>query len=118
MALTLVPACAAQRHALIQGHIITNFSGLADHDPHAMVDKEATPHLGTRMNLDPGQPPPKIGHQASEPFPAFPPQQPRQSVNPDRMHARVAGQDLECITRRRITMENALNIFTQTLEHH
>jgi hypothetical protein len=39
-------------------------------------------------------------------------------VDPDGMHAGVAGQDFKSVTRRRVSMENTLDIFTQTLEHH
>jgi hypothetical protein len=39
-------------------------------------------------------------------------------MNPDGMHARVARQNFKSVTRRRVSMEYALDIFTQTLKHH
>jgi len=33
------------------------------------------------------------------------------------MHARVAGQYFKGVARRRVTVENTLDIFSQTLEH-
>ncbi len=117
MALTFIPTGAAQGHALVQGHVITNFGGLANDDAHAVVDEEAAADLGARVNLDAGQPTPKVGHHPRQPFPTHAPQGTGQPMNPDRMHARVAGQHFKGIARRRVTVENTLDIFSQTLEH-
>ncbi|MNJ59958.1 hypothetical protein D3C77_556650 [compost metagenome] len=118
MAFALIPASAAEGHALINSHVITNLGGFTDDDTHAMVDKETTTDLGPRMNLDPGQPATEVRHQPRQPFQFVAPQHAGQSMDPDRMHAGVAGQDFKSVTRRRVSMEYALDIFTQTLEHH
>ncbi len=117
VALAFVPGCAAQGHALVQGHVITNLGGLANNDAHAVVDKETTADLGARMNLNPGQPTAEVRYQPRQPFPAHAPQGAGQAMDPDRMHARVAGQHFKGIARRRVTVENTLDIFSQTLEH-
>ncbi|MNK96625.1 hypothetical protein D3C87_1169150 [compost metagenome] len=116
--LALVPAGAAQGHALINSHVIADFGGFTDNDAHAMVNEETTTDLGTRMDLDPGQPAAEIRHQPRQPFQVRAPQHRRQTVNPDGVHAGVASQDFKSVTRRRVTMENTLDIFTQTLKHH
>src|SRR5471032_93785 len=72
VALAFIPGGAAQRHAFIQGHVITDFGGLANHNAHAMVDKEATPHLGTRVNLDAGQPAAKFDTTRASHFQPMP----------------------------------------------
>src|SRR3546814_3842659 len=69
------------------------------------------------MALDPGQPASEVGDNPFQPLPAQAPQGTRQAMDPDGVHARVAGQHFKGIARRRVTMENALDIFTQTIEH-
>ena len=118
MPLALVPAGSTQRHALIESDIIADLGCLADHDAHAVIDKETTTDLCARMNLDPGQPTAERRHQTPQPFPAHPPAGMRDTVQPDGMQAWIASQHLKGIARRRITMEYALNVFPHTLEHH
>ena len=47
-------AGAAQRHSLVQHHVIADLGGLADHDTHAVIDDESSPDRGTGVNLDTG----------------------------------------------------------------
>ncbi|MNV31191.1 hypothetical protein D3C71_1224900 [compost metagenome] len=116
--LALVPAGATQGHALINSDVVADLGGFTDDDAHAMVDEEATTDLGSRMDLDSGQPAAEVRHQPRQPFQVRAPQHRRQTVNPDGVHAGVAGQDFKSVTRRRVSMEYALDIFTQTLKHH
>ncbi|MNF70427.1 hypothetical protein D3C84_523360 [compost metagenome] len=118
MPLALVPAGAAQGHALINSDVVADLGGFTDDDAHAMVDEETSTDLGPRMDLDPGQPATEVRHQARQPLQVRAPQHRRQTVNPDGVHAGVAGQDFKSVTRRRVSMEYALDIFTQTLKHH
>ncbi len=117
VALALVPAGATQGHALIQRDIVADLGGFADDDAHAMVNEEAPADGGAGVDLDAGHPAPEVGHQARQPFEVALPQGIAQAVQPDRVHAGVAGQHLEGVARRRVSMEYALDIFTQTFEH-
>src|SRR5580704_3434419 len=56
VALFLLEAGAAERDALVEQHVVADLCGLADDDAHAVIDKEATPNLGARMDFDAGDP--------------------------------------------------------------
>ncbi len=43
---------AAQRYSLINGYVVADFGGLADHHSHAVIDEEATADLRPGMDLD------------------------------------------------------------------
>jgi hypothetical protein len=53
MALLALETGAAERHALVQGHVVADLRRLADHDPHAVVDEHAGPDARARVYLDP-----------------------------------------------------------------
>src|SRR5437764_3930517 len=55
MPLALLVARAAESDALIEHHIVTDFSSLTDHDAHAMVNEEAPADGGARMDFDAGE---------------------------------------------------------------
>jgi hypothetical protein len=55
VALAFFVARAAQRHALVEQHIVSDFGGFADHHAHAVVDEEPPPDVGAGVNLDPRQ---------------------------------------------------------------
>ena len=48
--------CAAERHALINRAIVTDFCRFTNHDAHAVINEHAPSHFRTRMNLNSGQP--------------------------------------------------------------
>jgi hypothetical protein len=118
MTLAFIPAGATEGHALINGDVITDFSGFTNNDAHAVVDKEAATDLRPGVNFDPGQPATEVRYQPRQPFQLVAPEHPGQTMNPDRMHPGVASQNFKSVTRRRVSMEYALDIFTQTLKHH
>ena len=64
MALALVPGGAAERHAVIQGDVVADLGGLADHDAGAVVDEEAPADARAGMNVDIGQRARQEGQQA------------------------------------------------------
>ena len=117
MALAFVPTGATQGYTLIKRDVITDLCGLADHNPHPVINEETTTHLGTRMNFNTCHPAAEVRDQPRHPLPACMPQPPRQSMKPDGVHARVTGQHFKRIARSRIAMKHTLDIFTQTLEH-
>ena len=52
MALALAPAGAAERHAVIEGAVVADLGGLADHHAGAVVDEEAQPDGGPGVDVD------------------------------------------------------------------
>ena len=57
MALALLLAGSAQRHALVQQYIVADLGGFADHGAHAVVDEAAPSNLRAGMDLDSRQRP-------------------------------------------------------------
>src|SRR5207253_7212587 len=62
VALAFIPAGAAEGHTLVKRDVIADLGGFADHNAHAVVDKEAPTDPGPRMDLDPGQPATEVRH--------------------------------------------------------
>ena len=54
MAFAGIFAGAAQRYPMIDGAVIPDLTGLAEHDAHAMVDEKTLADGGTRVDLDAG----------------------------------------------------------------
>ena len=57
-------AGAAERDALVEGHVVADLRRLADHHAHPVVDEEAVADPRRGMDLDPGQRP---GHGRDQP---------------------------------------------------
>ena len=53
-------ARSAKGHSLINRHVFSCNRRLADHDPHAVIDKEPGPKPGTGMDFDARQKPGKL----------------------------------------------------------
>ena len=58
---------AAERHALVDGAVVADFRGLADHHAHAVVDEHAPADLRAGMDLDAGEPAADVRGEAPEP---------------------------------------------------
>ena len=56
MPLASLFAGAAQRDALVEGHVVADLGGFADDHAHAVIDEEAPADLGAGMDLDSGDP--------------------------------------------------------------
>ena len=54
MALAGIFAGTAQRYPVVDGAVIPDLAGLAEHDAHAMVDEQTLTDGGTRVDLDAG----------------------------------------------------------------
>ena len=46
---------AAERHTLVQCHVVADLGGFADHDARPVIDDEAAADVRSRMYLDAGQ---------------------------------------------------------------
>ena len=54
MAFAGILAGTAQRYPVVDGAVISDLAGLAEHDAHAVVDKQTLADGGTRVDLDAG----------------------------------------------------------------
>ena len=54
MAFASILAGTAQRYSVVDGAVIPDLAGLAEHDAHAVVDKQTLADGGTRVDLDAG----------------------------------------------------------------
>ena len=54
MAFAGILAGTAQRYSVVDGAVIPDLAGLAEHDAHAVVDEQAPADLGTGVDLDGG----------------------------------------------------------------
>src|SRR4029079_13225987 len=68
MPLAGVPGSAAVRNSMIERAIVADFSGLPDHDAHAVIDEEAPSDTRAGMDFDPRQETSDVRSKACEPF--------------------------------------------------
>src|SRR5699024_93559 len=115
--LALVQPRTAQCHTLVDGAVITNDGGLADDDAETMVDEHPATQLGARVNFYARQQSGQMRDKARQPQPFQPPQAVRQSMDGHRMQSRVTGENLETAAGRRISLQNAGNVFAKSFEH-
>ena len=59
---------AAQGHALVDGAVVADDGGLADHHAEAVVDEDAPADGGARVDLDAGDDAREIGDEAAQPL--------------------------------------------------
>src|SRR3546814_1500524 len=85
---------AAEGDALVEGHVVADLRGLADHHAHAVVDEEAAPDGGARMNLDAGQQARDGGNPPPDQEPAPAPEGVGQPVEDDRLETGIAKHHL------------------------
>jgi hypothetical protein len=102
---------------VIQGALVLDDGGLADHHAHAMVNEDAAPDRRPRMNLDAGNPAREMGQRTRHPAQTGGPQPVRNPVQGKGMETRIAGQHLPGGSGGRIAFENAGDVFTQMSEH-
>ena len=117
MALAGRPGHAAQRHAVIERHVVADDGGLSDHHAHAVVDEEPAADADSGMDLDPGDHPADMGDEAAEKPEAASPEPVCHVVEEERVEARIAEEDLDPGADGRIPAEHAARVFPNALEH-
>jgi hypothetical protein len=98
-------------------HVVADLGGLADHHAHAVIDEHSPPYARAGMDLDARQNAADVRRRATDPAQAMPPEPMRDLVQPERMQARVARQHFPMIARRRIAVEDGIDVFSKSLEH-
>ena len=117
MALAPLVARAAQRHALVEQHVVADLRGLADHHAGTVIDEEAAPDGGSRMNLDPGEEAADLREHPRHQRHAPPVQAVRHAVRQDGVEARVAEEDFQHALGGRILPEDGVDLFADGAEH-
>ena len=95
VALAAREAGPAERHALVERHVVADLGGLADHDAGAVVDEERVADPRGRVDLDAGQDAARVGDRVRHDRHAGLVQRVRDAVGEQRLHAAVGEEDLE-----------------------
>src|SRR6185503_19639039 len=103
-ALLTLQAGAAERHALVEGHVVADLRRLADHDPHAVVDEHAAPDARARVYLDAREEPRHVRDEPRRDPPSGAPETVRQPVKGEGVNAGITEHDLEPAPRRRVPL--------------
>ena len=117
MPLAFLLAGSAQRHALIQQHVVADFGGFADHDAHAVVDEAASSDVRARMDLDAGHGPVELRNDARQQRETADVQPVRQPVQQDGMKAGVTEKNLDRALGGWIAAENGIDLFPDGSKH-
>src|SRR5215472_5846791 len=118
VALPVVQRGSTEGHALVERHVVPDLRSLPDHHAHAVVDEEASPDLGARMDLDSGQETPQMRDEPSqeEPFPN--PEPVRDPVEQYRVETWIAEHNFQARPRCWILGDDRIDLFTQVFEKH
>ena len=104
----------AQGRAVEEHDVVADLGGLADDDPHAVVDEQAVAELGGGVDLDARGGPRRLREQASgQPQAGLVPHLVCEPVGPHRVHARVRDGDLEARARGGVFTERDLEVVPQ-----
>jgi hypothetical protein len=116
MPLACVLARSAQRHALIDRHVVSDFSRLPDDDSHAVVDETSLSDHGTGVNFYACKKPRKLREHSGKQLALMIVQPMRGSVQHLCPNARIAEQDLQTVSGRRIPRHGRSNIICGIFE--
>ena len=117
MSFAFVFARATESYALIDQHIVADFSGLTNDHAHAVIDEEAAANLRTGMDLDPGEEPADLGDDARDERHARTIQPVGEPVRQNRVESWIAQDDLDRAFRSGIFAKNRLNLLSDSAEH-
>ena len=112
------PGGSPESHAVVQGAVVANLSGLADDNPHSMIDEKSSTDLGTGMNLDPGKETSGLREKPPQKVKVTVPEGMGQAIKEKDMKSRITENHLHNTSHGGITFEHDLNVFFQRLEHH
>ena len=113
----LVEACAAQRDALIDRAVVTDFRSLADHHAKTVIDKYASTDFRAGMDFDPCQHTTQMRNETTQPIKVCGPQAMRQTMRHEGVQAGIAREHLEFAARCGVSLENAGYIFAKVFKH-
>jgi hypothetical protein len=107
---------AAQRHALIDGYIVSDLGGFADDDAKAMIDEQVAADRGAGMDVDAGQPARQMIDEAREEEQVRLEQPVGNAVHADGEQPRIE-QNFPARTRRGIARLDRVQIGDEPVKH-
>jgi hypothetical protein len=108
---------SSKGRALVNRHIVTNFSRLSNHNALCMIDKKTFPDFGSRMNVYSCEKPAPGSDQAGEAFPSMGMKKIGPAVHPYRPEARIAEKNFPSGIRCRIPVKDTLDIASKGIKH-
>ena len=117
MPLALVPGRPAERDTVVEGDIIADFGGFADHDAHAVVDEESVSDGGARMDFDAAHEPADLGDEPSGKLEAADPQPVAHPVEHEGVETGIAKNHFQKIAHGGVAPEGCTHVVPEGLEH-
>jgi len=117
MAFYSIETRATEGYTLIDGHVVSDFSRLANDDANGVVDEHALAEHGGRMDVDAGEHASQARATSREELEVVVPQPMANTVAPDGMDTRVAERDFEAGPRGRVAFASRDQIAPQGGEH-
>ena len=117
MAFALVLARAAQGDPLVDRAAVADLGGLADNDPHAVVDQDSLADLRAGVYLDAGQKPGKLAEKARRQIGLVLIEPVRGAVHHDGVQTARKQQHLKAVARRRIAFPDGPDILFNRVKH-
>ena len=118
MSLHVFETGATERHALIDGAVIADLGGFANHHAHAVIDDEPAANARAGVNFNAGEEACPMRDPAPQPLEAVRPAPVGRPVHRQGVQAGVTGEHLPGRSGGRITFEDAADVFSQTGEEH
>ena len=109
---------AAQRHVVIERHVVADFRRFADDHTHAVVHEEPLADARRGMDFDTRQEAAGMRNHTPEHAPAAPPKPARQTVRGNGVKAWITENNFDRGPRRGIARLNASNFFADCIEHY
>src|SRR5699024_894781 len=104
-------------HTVVQHHVVTDFGGFADYYAHPVIDEETSTDLCPRMDFDTRQGAVELRWETCWSLELLCiPHFVCQTVHPNRMKARITGDDLKCAACGRVTVFGGLNVLAEAAE--
>ena len=116
MALAVLLAGAAQRHALVHRHVVADYGGFTDDHPHGVVDEQPPSQLRAGVNINAGEEAGDLREQPRQQAQLHAPEGVGEALNPDCPQSWVAGENLDPRTSGRITLEHGVDVFANAGE--
>ena len=110
-------AGAAQRYPVVDGAVIPDLTGLAEHDAHAMVDEDATADSGAGVDFNAGQKAARVRDDTRNRLPILCPAPVRQTMDHHGVKARIGEDDLPAGMSRGVLLHDGRDEFTCVLKH-
>src|SRR5580704_14302335 len=111
MPLLFLGAGAAERDALVDENVVTDFGRLAHYDSHAVIDEQSPPDFRAGMNFDTRDKSRELADDAARQLAVMLPEPMCDAMSPDGVQPRIQQHHFELGARGRVAVENRLDVF-------